>query len=136
MKNYGSKRGAYKGSSLFRYYYTDYYGEKELFTSLLIVGNAIQYFQKQLNLYGISEFTKGDMVMGFFNEERILAMETGNYWCPKCGFKMEWEDEWEETLICPNCGHDMDSDHYGIESEEEYEALYSTKEELEARGNL
>ena len=43
---------------------------------------------------------------------------------------MEWEDEWEDTLVCPKCGHSMDSDHYGFASEEEYNAMYPTKEEV------
>ena len=68
--------------------------------------------------------------MSMFNEKWIEAMLTGNYICSKCGAKMEFEDEWEEVLICPNCGYDMDADKYGFESDEEYEAFYPTKEEI------
>ena len=71
--------------------------------------------------------------MSFWNEEQRRALLTGNYYCPECGARMEWEDDWEETLICPECGLDIDSDHYGFDSEEEYEAMYPTLEEVLAR---
>lgn len=69
--------------------------------------------------------------MSFFNEKQIEAMFGGDYICRECGAKMEFEDEWEDTLICPKCGFETDSDHYGFDSEEEYEALYPTKEEVD-----
>ena len=43
---------------------------------------------------------------------------------------MKFEDKWEDVLICPECGHSIDSDRYGCESDEEYEALYPTEEEV------
>lgn len=43
---------------------------------------------------------------------------------------MEFEDEWEDTLICPECGHSVDLEHYGFENDEEYDALYPSKEEF------
>lgn len=69
--------------------------------------------------------------MSFFNEKRLEAMETGRYYCSKCNHLMEFEDEWEDSLICPSCGHSVDIDHYGVEDDEAYEALYPTKEEVE-----
>lgn len=67
--------------------------------------------------------------MGFFSLGQILGMFTGRYPCPCCGTKMKWEDDSEETLICPKCGHEEDSDHYGF-TDEEYDALYPTKEDV------
>jgi hypothetical protein len=43
---------------------------------------------------------------------------------------MEFEDEWEDTLVCPHCGHSIDLDDYGCEGNEEYENLYPTREEV------
>lgn len=37
---------------------------------------------------------------------------------------MEFEDEWGDTLVCPACGHSVDLEHYGMENDEEYDALY------------
>lgn len=68
--------------------------------------------------------------MSIFNKKQIEAMVSGDYVCSKCGARMEFEDEWEDTLVCPNCGHDIDLEHYGFENDEEYEALYPTKEEV------
>lgn len=68
-----------------------------------------------------------------FNEEQKKAMLTGVYWCPKCGTPMMFEDEkWRDVLICtnPDCGFETDVDHYGYESEEEYQAQFPTKEEV------
>ena len=42
---------------------------------------------------------------------------------------MFWEDDSEEVLICPSCGHEETSDHYGF-TDEEYDNLYPTKEEV------
>lgn len=39
--------------------------------------------------------------MSFFNEKQRKAMEDGEYICSECGKLMEFEDEWEETLVCP-----------------------------------
>lgn len=68
--------------------------------------------------------------MGFFNDKQVEAFETGRYICSECGAVMEFEDKWEDVLICPECGHSIDSDRYGCESDEEYEALYPTEEEV------
>ena len=43
---------------------------------------------------------------------------------------MEFEDEWEDTLVCPHCGHSIDLDDYGREGNKEYENLYPTREEV------
>ncbi len=68
--------------------------------------------------------------MSIFNEKQIEAMFGGDYICSECGGKMEFEDEWEDTLVCPACGHDIDIERYGFENDEEYEAQYPTKEEV------
>ena len=62
--------------------------------------------------------------MGIFGEKRWEAFATGKFICSKCGEEMIFEDKWEETLVCPKCGHKVSSELYGIESEEEYDALY------------
>ena len=69
--------------------------------------------------------------MSIFNEKQVEAMFSHNYICPKCGGKMEFEDEYEDILICTKCNHDMELDRYGFESDEEYDALYPRKEDLE-----
>lgn len=43
---------------------------------------------------------------------------------------MEFEDEWEDTLVCPHCGHSVDLEEYGCEGDEKYENLYPTREEV------
>lgn len=68
--------------------------------------------------------------MGFFNEALLKALHTHEYVCSRCGAIMEFENEWKDTLVCPNCGHEIDYDRYGCESDEEYEALYPTEEEV------
>lgn len=70
--------------------------------------------------------------MGFFNDLMVNAFKTGNYYCPKCGGLMSFEDDYEETLICDECGYDMDVDHYGF-TDEEYDDLYPTYDEVIAR---
>ena len=66
--------------------------------------------------------------MSIFNEEQIKAMFSREYICHECGHLMEFEDEWEDTLVCPHCGHSIDLDDYGREGNEEYENLYPTRE--------
>lgn len=39
--------------------------------------------------------------MSIFNEEQIKAMFSREYICHECGHLMEFEDEWEDTLVCP-----------------------------------
>lgn len=46
--------------------------------------------------------------MSIFNEEQIKAMFSREYICHECGHLMEFEDEWEDTLVCPHCGHSID----------------------------
>ena len=67
--------------------------------------------------------------MSFFNDAQKEALLTGIYKCPVCGNRMECEDEYEETLVCPQCGYDEDVDHYGF-ADEEYKAIYPTREEV------
>lgn len=68
--------------------------------------------------------------MSIFNEEQIKAMFSREYICRECGNLMEFEDEWEDTLVCPHCGHSVELDRYGCENDEEYENLYPTREEV------
>lgn len=68
--------------------------------------------------------------MSIFNKKQIEAMFGGSYICSECGAKMEFEDEWEDTLICIQCGHSIDLEHYGFENDEEYEAQYPTREDI------
>ena len=51
------------------------------------------------------------------------------YYCERCPEIMEFEDENEFILVCPNCGYTTDTDHYGL-TDEEYEELYLTREEV------
>ncbi len=37
--------------------------------------------------------------MSIFNEEQIKAMFSREYICHECGHLMEFEDEWEDTLV-------------------------------------
>lgn len=67
--------------------------------------------------------------MSFLNDAQKEALLTGKYYCKVCGGLMEWEDEWEEILVCPACGNSIDSDHYGM-TDKEYEALYPSKEKV------
>lgn len=68
--------------------------------------------------------------MRFFNKKAIEALLKRKYICSECGAEMEFEDEWEEVLICHKCGHLIDSEMYGFENDEDYDALYPTEEEL------
>lgn len=52
--------------------------------------------------------------MSFFNDAQRDGLLTGRYICSECGGLMEFEDEWEDTLVCPACGHSVDLEHYGI----------------------
>jgi DNA-directed RNA polymerase subunit RPC12/RpoP len=68
--------------------------------------------------------------MSIFNENQKKAMNSREYICSECGNLMEFEDEWEDTLVCPNCGHSIGLEEYGFENEEEYANLYPTREEV------
>ena len=68
--------------------------------------------------------------MSIFNEKQRKAMTDGEYICSECGRLMEFEDEWEDTLVCPDCGHSIDLEEYGCEGDEKYENLYPTREEV------
>ena len=71
--------------------------------------------------------------MGFFEDAFSKAFRTGIYICPKCGKRMQFEnDETRDTLVCLHCGYDMDIDHYGL-TDEEYDNFYPTKEQLLGR---
>lgn len=49
--------------------------------------------------------------MSFFNDAQKDALLTGRY-------------------ICSKCGHSVELERYGMEDDEEYEALYPTREEV------
>lgn len=68
--------------------------------------------------------------MSIFNEKQIEAMRSGVYICSCCGQRMEFEDEWEETLVCPNCGDSVGVDEYGWDESEEERGFYPKKEEI------
>lgn len=73
--------------------------------------------------------------MGFFNDLLVHAFKSGSYYCPKCGGKMFFEnEETRDVLICEDCNHDMDIDHYGL-SEEEYDDLYPSLFDLDNNHN-
>lgn len=67
----------------------------------------------------------------FFNDKLVEGLKTGIYICPECGEPMIFEDEEIcDILVCENCGFSEELEHYGF-TEEQYAALYPTKEELE-----
>lgn len=66
--------------------------------------------------------------MGFMNKKQLKALLTKDYTCPECGSKLHFEDEYEDVLVCDNCGYDVDSDRYGI-SDEEYDSLYPREDD-------
>ena len=68
--------------------------------------------------------------MSFFNDAQKDALLTGRYICSKCGARMQFEDEWEDVLVCLECGYSVELERYGMEDDEEYEALYPTREEV------
>ena len=68
--------------------------------------------------------------MSFFNDAQKDALLTGRYICSKCGARMQFEDEWEDILVCLECGHSAELERYGMEDDEEYEALYPAREEV------
>lgn len=69
----------------------------------------------------------------FYNEKQAEAFKSGEYYCRECGELMEFEDEHEDSLICHTCGFSQDSDYYGFSSDDEYDALFPTEEEVLAR---
>lgn len=71
--------------------------------------------------------------MSIITDEQAKAFLTGKYECSNCGAEMAFEDEWKDTLICPECGHEIDYDRYGCESDEEFEEIYPTLDEVLAR---
>lgn len=68
--------------------------------------------------------------MSTFNEAQIDAMFDQKWICPQCGSDMEFEDENEDILVCPNCSYDVCVEKYGL-SEEEYDKLYPSKEDVD-----
>ena len=56
--------------------------------------------------------------MNFFNDAQKDALLTGRHICSECGALMQFEDEWEDILVCLECGHSVDLDHYGMENDE------------------
>lgn len=68
--------------------------------------------------------------MSFFNDKLVKAMFSREYICHECEKLMEFEDEGEDILVCPHCGHSVELDDYGREGDEDYENLYPTLEEV------
>lgn len=68
--------------------------------------------------------------MSIFLDRRIEAMAGGGFICSGCGGVMEFEGEWEDTLVCPHCGRSIDLDEYGCEGDEKYENVYPTREDV------
>ncbi len=68
--------------------------------------------------------------MGFINDKLANALFSREYICSECKSLMEFEDEFEDVLVCPNCSHSVDLEHYGFENDEDYDAQYPTKEEV------
>ena len=68
--------------------------------------------------------------MSFFNNKQIKGMFTGEYICSECGKIMGFEDEFEDTLVCTHCGHSVDLEKYGFENDEDYDALYPSREDV------
>ena len=66
--------------------------------------------------------------MSIFSEEQWRALMTGKYYCAECGSEMKFTDEWEDHLICPKCGYEVDAEMYGF-TDEEYDALYPILED-------
>lgn len=50
--------------------------------------------------------------MSFFNDAQKDALLTGRYICSKCGARMQFEDEWEDILVCLECGHSVELERF------------------------
>lgn len=83
-----------------------------------------------IQAYRSDKYERRYLAMSFFNDAQIKGMMDGLYVCHECGCLMEFEDELEDTLVCPSCGHSVDLDEYGCEGDECYENLYPTREEV------
>lgn len=57
------------------------------------------------------------------------ALFERRYFCPECGNLMQWESEWEDSLVCPVCGASADPEFYGM-TEDEIDAMYPTREQV------
>lgn len=68
--------------------------------------------------------------MSFFNDKLSDALFSHEYFCSKCGGKMEFEDQYEDVLVCLSCGHSVDLDEYGLEDENQYDKLYPTEDDF------
>ena len=71
--------------------------------------------------------------MSIFSEKRWEAFATGKFICSKCWAEMVFEDKFEENLICPKCSYKIPLELYGIESEEELNALFPIMEQKEEK---
>ena len=68
--------------------------------------------------------------MGIFSSMLKAALFSHEYICDECGERMEFEDENESILVCPNCGNSMELEHYGL-TDEEYNDLYPSEDEFD-----
>ncbi len=58
--------------------------------------------------------------MGIFSDALREALFTGNYICPDCGARMEFEDDkTRDILVCNSCGNSMDLYDYGATEDTE-----------------
>jgi uncharacterized Zn finger protein (UPF0148 family) len=68
--------------------------------------------------------------MSIFIDKLESCLFSGVYTCSECGATMEFEDDMGDVLICPICGHSVDFDRYGFENDEDYDALFPTREDV------
>lgn len=60
-----------------------------------------------------------------FEKRRWVLAHTGKYLCAKCGAEMEFEDELEMVLVCPECGHNVTVNQFACDDEEDpYSTIY------------
>jgi hypothetical protein len=73
----------------------------------------------------------GKIVKSFFNRALEHGLLTGNYFCSECAGLMEFEDDNEDILVCPKCGHSVELEAYGFDDPEDYNSLYPSEEDVD-----
>ena len=64
--------------------------------------------------------------MSLFDFRKLFAAATGEHLCAKCGALMEYEDDSEDVLVCPKCGHSVFTSKFAEDDEEDsYESVYN-----------
>ena len=68
----------------------------------------------------------------FAKYHRAMDYYYKDFTCPECGGEMEFEDQYEDVLICKSCRYDMPYEKYGYHDEEVWDAInnFPTYEEL------